>query len=350
MRPLARFASSLGVLLSAAALAACGDTPVTTERPAPPRRPNAAAAADGGNADATPEASGLRLELQDNDFTESDRTRDPFRSFAEQFRPQPANVALPQIESRLSQFALDELRLVAVITATDRPYAMVIPPTGRGTIIRPGDYVGRPETVGGGETATRVPWRVSRIVGSRITRDRNNDLAEVPGQVLFEREDRSNPNGLGRSERALTLNPAAAQAMEEANAAAGGAPGTPGSLPGTPGTPPGTPGGAPLAGSPFLPALPGMGAPPAGGAPNAAGARPGAPGSQAPTFVQQFTQVIPPQQQQAPVAPTVIIQNSQAPQQPQQPQQQPPTNQPPAVQIHDQVASPALPSSGLGSH
>ncbi len=285
-------------------LVACSDsTPVasTRGRGTPPRPGAAAGAPAAAGSGARPAAGAAAtpvdanrpppLALTEADFTESDRTRDPFRSFAHEFVPQGPVVQVDEHAIKLREYALESLQLVAVILGTDSPYAMVIDSTGRGTIIRRGEYVGRPETVSGGDGLMphQVPWRVARIVGSRVSRDENNNLTEVPGEVVFEREDRLNPTG-GRAERVLSLSAnGQANRAAEPTAAAPAVPTIPGFGPG---------------GTPFLPSA---AVNPAAAANAAAAGRPTGPmppgGA---TFVQSYTTVVPPQAAQ-PAAPTTVL-------------------------------------------
>lgn len=330
------------------------DSPVQQGSAPPPlaRSGAARAAGDAGAAD-DGAAPPIAVAISDNDFTESDRTRDPFRSFAREFVPVGPQVQVVENEIKLREYAIDELRLVAVIVGTGNPYAMVIDPTGRGTIIRRGDYVGRPDTVASGPEGSmphQVPWRVARIVGSRVRRDSDNNLDEIPGEVVFEREDRLNPTA-GRAERSITLNPA--------QAARGAAP----TEPAQPSLPP-LPGFGAGGGSPFLPTLP----PPTGarsGTGEAAAAQGPQPGV---TYVQSYTTVVPPPQQPPPQPTTIVIQtgpqgqttvsgagqgqgSAAAPQGPRDPYAPPPggSNVPPPVQINSGSTYPVqpLPSSGL---
>jgi type IV pilus assembly protein PilP len=280
------------------ALAACGsDAPPAASSGASRGAPRAggptttAPAAHAPGATASTDDDSDRpppLPLTEADFTESDRARDPFRSFAHEFVPQGPSIQIDEHAIKLREYAIETLTLVAVILGTDSPYAMVIDATGRGTIIRRGEYVGRPETVSGGDGLMphQVPWRVARIVGSRVSRDDENNLTEVPGEVVFEREDRLNPAG-GRAERVLSLS-----RTGEANRAADEAPTAP-NLPTLPGFGPG--------GTPFLPSAPAGGS--AGGGGNGAPQRMPPGGA---TFVQSYTTVVPPQQA-APAPPTTVV-------------------------------------------
>ncbi len=327
------------VALAASLSVACGDEPQSASRGATssgrgaPARNNAAtnaAAADAGADDAAasgPPAHGRVL--QDIDFTESDRSRDPFRSFAQNWIPRQTNEnALPLENIKLATFALDDLRVIAIVVGVSSPYAMLVDPSGAGTIIRRGDHVGRPDTiVSAGENGGphQVPWRVARIVGSRLSRDRSNNLVEIPAEVVFEREDRASLTPT-RIERSLTL------------AAPGEGRGGPGPVEAAPG------GGLPAlpslpGGSPFLP-------------PNPSSLPPGSrttatQSQQGSTLVQSYTTIIPPTQgstQPAQQQPTTVVVQAPAASQPTAPQPVPLPDTPPPVRV---TGSSPFPSAGL---
>jgi type IV pilus assembly protein PilP len=151
----------------ALAAVACGNTPTTTSSaasstPPPPvnRTPPAASSA------ATALPPQLRgPEYTENDFVESDRNRDPFRSFLVQ--QQPANrEALNQRKVELAQYSIDELKLVAIVQGADQPRAMFVDPSGKGTVVYKGTFICRPEVVhigGSNGPEYQLNWRVDRI-------------------------------------------------------------------------------------------------------------------------------------------------------------------------------------------
>lgn len=339
-----KFTNARTISLVAVALLsiACGDSPPTTSvRSAgggtgrannTANTPNGGAS-DGGAGDAAPSGPPLHgRTLQDIDFTESDRSRDPFRSFARDWIPRNENATpLPTDNIKLATLSLDDLKVIAIVVGVASPYAMVVDADGTGTIIRRGDLVGRPDTiVSPGENGGphQVPWRVARIVGSRISRDRNNNLVEIPAEVVFEREDRASLTPT-RIERSLSLAPPSegrGGPAPVANLSAGP------SLPALPALP---------GGSPFLP-------------PNPSSLPPGSrttatQSQQGSTVVQSYTTVIPPsqpsqgQQAQQPQQTTVVVQAPQS-SQPTAPQPVPVPDTPPPVRI---TGSTPLPSSGL---
>jgi type IV pilus assembly protein PilP len=153
------------MVLGLPAAVAC-TTPTSTSSPTPSPPANRAALA----ASASGSASGLPPELKapeytENDFVESDRNRDPFRSFIVQ--NQPVNrQALNQRKVELAQYSIDELKLVAIVQGADQPRAMFIDPSGKGTVVYKGTFICRPEVVhigGSNGPEYQLNWRVDRI-------------------------------------------------------------------------------------------------------------------------------------------------------------------------------------------
>jgi type IV pilus assembly protein PilP len=169
---------------------ACGEAKVN-QSTAPPVRtaPVASASATG----LPPELKGP--EYTENDFVESDRNRDPFRSFLVQ--NQPVNrQALNQRKVELAQYSIDELKLVAIVQGGDKPRAMFVDPTGKGTVVYKGTFVCRPEVVhigGSNGPEYQLNWRIDRI--------RDTD-------VVLIREDPAQPT-IPPATRVIPLHPEA---------------------------------------------------------------------------------------------------------------------------------------------
>lgn len=191
--------------LPALVAVACGNPDKTLDQaskgPAA-SRPAATVAADAG-AMAAPAPPPLpRMEFAENDFVESDRNRDPFRSYASMFAPEATKkVAQTDRQIILPQYSLDELKLVAIVTGGDYPRAMVLDPGGKGWVLKRGDWVGRPDVVhvGGANGADyQINWRVSKV------RD---------GDIVFSREDPAQP-GIPPATRVIALRPENENAKE----------------------------------------------------------------------------------------------------------------------------------------
>jgi type IV pilus assembly protein PilP len=189
----------LCALLGGLLLVACEDekpaTPATSSSskaasaPAP-RKPAPAASASAA-ADVGPAP---KVEIVEAEFTESERSRDPFRSFEKLFKDENKGVAKSQREVVLSQYAIDELRLIGIVTRAEPAKAMLVDPGGTGHVVQRGQFVGKADIVqAAGRTGAsyEINWRVDRI------RD---------GDIVLVREDPSNPD-VPSATRVITLRP-----------------------------------------------------------------------------------------------------------------------------------------------
>ncbi len=153
------------VLLAAApALGfACNSTEVSNAPPPPPPPRGAAPAA---SASASAASSVTTPAFREEDFVETEQSRDPFRSFASLFAEEAKAAATPQREVLIDRYAIDDLKLVGIVTGGAEPRAMLVDPTGTGWIVRRGDYVGKAEMVKGtGPRAAEyeLNWRIERV-------------------------------------------------------------------------------------------------------------------------------------------------------------------------------------------
>lgn len=119
-------------------------------------------------------------DFQEAEFLESERSRDPFRAFTNLLVEEERKDVKSQREVVLNEYGIDELKLAGIVTRVE-PRAMVIDPTGKGHVIRRGQFIGRPEMVqnAGRGAAYEINWRVDRI------RD---------GDIVLVREDPKNPD------------------------------------------------------------------------------------------------------------------------------------------------------------
>jgi type IV pilus assembly protein PilP len=139
----------------------------------------APAPANGSEAAAAP---GGRKEFPEAEFTETERSRDPFRSYSHKFVEEAKGTVRSQREVVLAEFAVDDLKLVGIVTRIDPARAMLVDPSGKGHVVHRGDFVGRADVVqlGGQSGSTyQLNWRLDRI------RD---------GDVVLVREDPNNPD------------------------------------------------------------------------------------------------------------------------------------------------------------
>lgn len=167
-------------LVLAFAVTACGEEEGSTQfGTSQPVARTAAPAASAAKAEA--EVPPPVADLQEAEFVESDRSRDPFRSFAQAFVNESRGQVKSQREVVLEQYAIEELKLVGIIGGIHPEKAMLVDPTGVGHVVQRGQFVGRATVVqpaGGVGAAYEVNWRVDRI------RD---------GDLVLVRDDPSNP-------------------------------------------------------------------------------------------------------------------------------------------------------------
>lgn len=184
------------------AILGCGDPPVVskgqvssaaappTAAPGVPAPVATGSAAPSASADALP----VKVDIQETEFSESERSRDPFRSFASKFVEESKAHVHSQREVILGQYALDELKLIGIVTRAEPAKAMLVDPTGKGFVIQRGQFVGRADVVqGAGQSGTtyEINWRVDRI---------------RPSDVVLVREDPSNPD-VPSATRVIPLRP-----------------------------------------------------------------------------------------------------------------------------------------------
>ena len=185
-------------LLLAASVWGCSD-PVVAPANTLPASPTAATTSSavastsgvGGGAALTPPP---KVEVQETEFAENERSRDPFRSFVTSFSQETKSKVHSQREVILSQYALDELKLIGIVTRAEPARAMLVDPTGKGFVIKRGQFVGRADVVqaaGASGAVYEINWRVDRIRS---------------GDVVLIREDPANPD-VPSATRVIPLRP-----------------------------------------------------------------------------------------------------------------------------------------------
>ncbi|MGC4091901.1 MAG: pilus assembly protein PilP [Polyangiaceae bacterium] len=183
----------LGV--GACLLTACEDDVITSnDSPAPAESAAPAAAAPPASA---AKAAPPRARIEESDFVESDKNRDPFRSYARAFVEETRGGKNPtQHAVVLSDYSLDELKLIGIVTRMQPAKAMLVDPTGKGYVVQRGQFVGRADVVqstGRSGSTYEVNWRVDSI------RD---------GDVVLVRSDPTNPD-VPTATRVIPLRPEA---------------------------------------------------------------------------------------------------------------------------------------------
>jgi type IV pilus assembly protein PilP len=186
---------TLTLALACLVLAACAEEvskPSSAGAAAAPRPTAAAAAAAASAAAAT--AAAPKFDIVESEFSESERSRDPFRSFSSIFKEENKGTAKSQREVVLSQFGIDELKLIGIVTRVDPAKAMLVDPHGTGHVVQRGQFVGKADIVqAAGRTGAsyEINWRVDRI---------------RPGDIVLIREDPSNPD-VPSATRVIPLRP-----------------------------------------------------------------------------------------------------------------------------------------------
>lgn len=117
-----------------------------SQRPKPHAKPNK------GPAEKAPP-----LKLTEADFTSGPSNRDPFQSHMSEFLTPKREVAKIQRKVIMSRYALDELKLIAIVSGRGaRPRAMFRDPNGLGVTVRRGDFM------------SKSAAKVKRILSDRV--------------------------------------------------------------------------------------------------------------------------------------------------------------------------------------
>jgi Tfp pilus assembly protein PilP len=146
-----RRAIFMGVIL----VAGCGDSPPPEPVPHPPKP--AAASQAGPVAQLAPTveqskeallAEARKRQLTNEDFVESENNRDPFHSYLSTFAAQV--VINKQHKILLEKFALDELKLIAIVGGEGSSMkAMFVEPAppGAGVTVQRGDHISKADAL-----------------------------------------------------------------------------------------------------------------------------------------------------------------------------------------------------------
>ena len=175
--------STIAMMSCVALLAACGDE--APKGALPPKAGAAKAGAPGKGAPGSP-VSAIALmtpeqikealladvrkrQLTNEDFVENENNRDPFRSFLGAF----AGVIEVKKQHQIvfQKFALDELKLIAVITGEGAPAkAMFVDPGGMGVTIERGNHVSKSDALVTRIGQDRVFFQVEEDLGAGKTK------------------------------------------------------------------------------------------------------------------------------------------------------------------------------------
>jgi len=182
--PALRVSVLTGPLLALWMLVACSETakPSAPSDAGPALSPSRGPAASSAGPSAS--APLPKTEFHEDDFAETERSRDPFRSFAKLFSEQGKTRVKSQRHVLLDHYGIDELKLIGLVTRTDTPRAMLVDPTGRGWVVTRGQFIGRPEVVhagGPGGVDYELNWKVDRIRDGDLVLIREDPVhADIP--------------------------------------------------------------------------------------------------------------------------------------------------------------------------
>jgi type IV pilus assembly protein PilP len=133
------------------------------------------------------------LTFKDDDFVESERNRDPFRSYAASFSKRgPEAAAETQRSVIMPNTGVEEMKLIAVISGLSRPKAMLTDQHNVGYVVQRGDYIGRPKVFQTtGSVAMTLNWRVDRIRDNEVvlTRQDPGDPGRPPLSRIISMRD-----------------------------------------------------------------------------------------------------------------------------------------------------------------
>jgi type IV pilus assembly protein PilP len=117
----------------------------------------------------------------EEDFVEIDVVnRDPFRIFTSVIAPTADDRPQVSRDVKMPETSIDDMRVIAIITRISPPRAMIREPSGVGYVVRPRDFIGRPETVQvGSDMPVQLQWQVARV---------------RPNEVVLTREDPTAPD------------------------------------------------------------------------------------------------------------------------------------------------------------
>lgn len=138
-------------------------------------KPSAQPSGAGAKATAGAPQEPIRREAvvyQDEDFVESDRNRDPFRAY----RPAAEAARVLEASQRrvlMPDTGIEAMRLIAIVSGTEKPRAMILDLQNVGHVVERGMYIGRPQVVqAAGNVPMTLNWRVDRIRDNEVVLSR----------------------------------------------------------------------------------------------------------------------------------------------------------------------------------
>ena len=156
-RPIQQRALLSVLSLALAVSVSCDDGPKPqAAAPAASPRSGGKGGGKGGRSSKPKRVAKAGLDLSDSDFIEGASNRDPFRSFMSEFAGRGARLPTIQRKIIMQRYALDELKLIGVITGGIRARAMFRDPTGLGVSVKRGDYI------------SKSAGRITQILSDRV--------------------------------------------------------------------------------------------------------------------------------------------------------------------------------------
>ena len=192
------------VAIVPAYLASCSDPPIMTSPLIGTSGTSSGKGASPTASAAASASSGMpSRQFRPEDFNETDQNRDPFRSYIAAFSEVTHAHVHSERQVVINRYSVDELRLIALVTHTDVPRAMLIDPTGRGWSVTKGQFVGRAEVVHGsgpGGVDYELNWRVDRIRDTDIVLLREDpahgDVTPATRVITLRSEKAETPDDL----------------------------------------------------------------------------------------------------------------------------------------------------------
>ena len=178
------------------ACAGCGDDSGEKTAAPPPPKPSAPTPTTSPvnklQAQAPPQtkesllAEVRKRQLTNEDFVETDNNRDPFRSFLSTFAAQAPTIT-KQHKIILQKFALDELKLVAIVEGDGvTPRAMFVDPSGLGVNVVRGDHVSKADATVTRIAPDRVFFEIEEDAGNGKTRKAERVVELHAGEIATQ--------------------------------------------------------------------------------------------------------------------------------------------------------------------
>jgi type IV pilus assembly protein PilP len=130
----------------------------------------------------TPPAAMSLRSISEDALTSNPPSRDPFQAYT----PGPDPLPKDTRPRRAHRIPVDQLKVVALVTNTPDPRAILVDPSGKGYIVKVGELVGSPEpsTAPGDRAHRTASYRVDRIRQGGVVLVREDADAAPTTRVL----------------------------------------------------------------------------------------------------------------------------------------------------------------------